>query len=98
MVIDPERQTAVAEQERLIAALTATPEGIEGIAKRAGVPLAKAYRHMNRIIESGKGHMTGKGVKGDPRLYSVVPVDALSSGPPSLGAEEKEDIVQTVLV
>jgi hypothetical protein len=92
LVIDAERQTAIAEQQRLIASLTSTAESIDVIAKRAGVPLAKAYRHMKRIIGVGKANGAGRGVKGDPFLYWAVLGDSLSSDAPSLERKEKDDL------
>ena len=81
LVIDADRQTALDEQERLILALTSTPDSIDAISKRAVVPLTKAYRHMKRILDLGEAIVAGKGVKGDPYLYSAVPGDALFLAP-----------------
>jgi hypothetical protein len=96
-LVDAERQTAGAEQQRLIRALSAEPKSIEVLAKEAGVPLTRAYRHM-RVLKSIKQvHVRGEGKKGDPYLYASVTVDALSSTPLPLEGEAKEQVSEVGL-
>ena len=98
LVIDAERQTKLAEQSRLSAVLTAEPQSVETLAKLSGVPQNRVYGHMKALVGLGKAGTEGKGVKGDPFLYSAVPVNSLSSDPPSLEAEAKEQCTEAVPV
>jgi hypothetical protein len=92
LVIDAERQTKLAEQARLSAVLTAEPQSVEALAKLSGVPQNRVYGHMKALVGLGKAGIEGKGVRGNPFLYSVVPVNSLSSDPLSLGIEAKENL------
>jgi hypothetical protein len=92
LLIDAERQTKLAEQARLSAVLTAEPQSVEALAKLSVVPQNRVYGHMKALVGLGKAGIEGKGVKGNPFLYSAVPVNSLSSDPLSLGIEAKENL------
>jgi hypothetical protein len=89
MLVDAERRTAEGERERLIGGLTTEPQTIEDLAKKAGVALTRAYRHMKVIRGTSQAQVFGQGVKGDPYLYSSTPTIALSSSSIPLEAEVK---------
>ena len=88
----PSELNAPAERERLLAALSATPEDLETLSRKATVPLKKAYRHMQALVSDGKAQQHGKGVKGNPSRYSVPLENALSSSPPPVGEEGESEL------
>ncbi len=88
----PSELNATAGRERLLAALSATPEDIDSLSKRADVPVKRAYGHMKSLVTDGKAQQHGKGVKGDPSRYSVPLENALSSSPPPVGEEGESEL------
>jgi hypothetical protein len=97
VVNDSAAPNRTAEKECLRTALTSTPLDIETLAKNAKVPVKRAYRHMKSLVAEGKALPHGKGVKGDPFLYSSTE-NALSSCPPSLGAERERELIPAAKV
>lgn len=89
---EPSELTKAAERDRLCVALSPTPEGIDTLAKKAGVPVRRAYGHMKSLVTDGKAQQHGKGVKGDPSRYSVPLENALSSSPPPVGEEGESEL------
>jgi len=73
----------------------ATREAIEALAEKAKVPRKKVYGYLKALVEEGKAQQHGKGVKGDPFMYSKVLPHSLSSDRPLIGEErERESEIQ----
>jgi predicted ATP-dependent serine protease len=81
----------IAEKERLKSSLSGTPEALDGLTEKAGIPPKRAYVLIKELVAEGFAESHGRGVKGDPYKYCVKSVQFLSSPTPSIGTEMERE-------